>query len=239
MNKKNIYKISTPGGKHYFPPKGSSWRYSKDKFETLVEDNRIWFGKKGNNSPCPKIFLNEVREGLVATSWWNHQEAGHYQQSMRDMRDLMTEAVFPFPKPIKLITRLLKISTQSNDLILDFFAGSGTTGDAVMQLNAEDGGNRKFILVQWDEKIDKKKNTEAHKFCTDNGFEPVISSICIERLNRAGEKLKTEIETQNNGKLFDEKELPDIGYKVYSLEKKPQVIGDRGKQKFFSCRKQP
>ena len=121
-------------------------------------------------------------------------------------------------------------NTQKNDLILDFFAGSGTTGDAIMQLNQEDGGTRKFILVQWDEAI--KENTEAYKFCVENNFEPVISSITIERLNRAGDKIVKE----NESKLdFDEKKL-DIGYKVFSLTPKPKLAEtlDENQQPIFA-----
>ena len=102
---------------------------------------------------------------------------------------------FDFPKSVYLIQDILKICTKPDDIVLDFFAGSGTTGDAIMQLNTEDGGQRKFILVQWDEPI--KRNTEAYKFCKENDLEPVISSICIERLNRAGEKIKKEWEEKN------------------------------------------
>ena len=127
--------------------------------------------------------------------------------------------------------KILNISTESCDLILDFFAGSGTTGDAVMQLNAEDGGNRKFILAQWDEEIDEKKNAPAHKFCTENQLQPVISSITIERLNRAGEKIKAEIEQQNQTlSAQDKKPPPDIGYKVYSLRAKPNLMHEGNTQ---------
>ena len=124
--------------------------------------------------------------------------------------------LFDNPKPTELIKNVILSSTNKNDLILDFFAGSGTTGDAVMQLNKEDGGNRKFILVQWDENI--KEGTEAYKFCVENHFEPVISSICIERLNRAGEKLQKD----NEGNKLD------TGYKVFSLTEKPRIAEDEG-----------
>ncbi len=114
--------------------------------------------------------------------------------------------LFTNPKPTKLIKYLIKsIENNPNDLILDFFAGSGTTGEAVMQLNSEDGGNRKFILVQWDEAI--KENSEAYRFCTQNNLKPVISSITQERLIRAGQKL-------TKGNITDLSTL-DLGFKIF------------------------
>ena len=112
---------------------------------------------------------------------------------------------------------------DKNDIILDFFAGSGTTAHAVMQLNAEDGGNRKFILCQWDEPIDPKKSKPAYDFCIDNGFDPVISSITLERVNRAGDKIHAE----NKDKKID------IGYKVFSLIDKPRVNYDANHEPTF------
>ncbi len=118
------------------------------------------------------------------------------------------------------------LGMSNNDIILDFFAGSGTTGDSVMQLNAEDGGNRKFILCQIDEPIDPKKDKAAYDFCIENNLPPVISSITIERLNRAGEKIKKEIEEENEkNKMFEEykKQIPDIGYKVFDSVEAPKL----------------
>ena len=148
-------------------------------------------------------------------------DVGTNEDANKEQKGIFNDIVlFDNPKPTTLIKYLTSFICNKNDIILDFFAGSGTTGDAVMQLNREDEGTRKFILVQWDEAI--KENTEAYKFCVENKLEPVISSITIERLNRAGEKLKTEMA----GKLdFDNKKL-DIGYKVFSLTEKPKLAED-------------
>ena len=130
-------------------------------------------------------------------------------------------AMFDYAKPTSLVKYLTSLITFDDDIILDFFAGSGTTGQAVMELNAEDGGNRKFILVQIDEPI--KQDKPAYQFCKENNLPPVISSITIERLRRAGEKIKREIEEENNKKgLFEDnkKKIPDIGFKVYESERK-------------------
>ena len=123
---------------------------------------------------------------------------------------ILAENVFNDPKDVNVLEDILRLTTQKSDIVLDLFAGSGTTGEAVMILNAKDGGNRKFILVQIDEKI-KKKNPESHAFCIKNDFEPVISSITIERLNRAGNIIK------------DEHPDVDVGYKVFSLKQKPKI----------------
>ena len=148
---------------------------------------------------------------------------------------LATKKIFDYSKPLNFIKELLKSSTifNPNSIILDFFAGSGTTGHAVMKLNAEDGGNRKFILCQIDEPIAKDK--PAYQFCTDNNLEPVISNITIERLRRAGEKIKAEVEEENSKKgLFKEnkKQLPDIGFKVFDTVDAPKLALEDGKIAF-------
>ncbi|MCU0426761.1 MAG: site-specific DNA-methyltransferase [Candidatus Kapabacteria bacterium] len=140
---------------------------------------------------------------------------------------LFGSAVFSYPKPIGLIKRVISLIANSDDIILDFFAGSGTTGHAVMQLNAEDGGKRKFILCQKDEQI--KEDKPAYKFCLEHGLPPVISSITIERLRRAGEKIAKEIEEANTKEgLFDgdKKHVPDVGFKVFDSVEAPTLAVD-------------
>ncbi len=141
--------------------------------------------------------------------------------------------IFDYTKPITLITFLANFLTEETDIILDFFAGSGTTGHAVMQLNSEDNGNRKFILCQIDEPI--AENKPAYQFCKVHNLEPVISSITIERLRRAGEKIKTEIEEENKkAGLFkeDQKQIPDIGFKVFDTVSAPELELIDGKISF-------
>ncbi len=151
----------------------------------------------------------------------------------QQIKDLFNAKLFTNPKPLNLLKDFFEITTNKNSIILDFFAGSGTTGHAVMQLNAEDGGNRKFILCQIDEPIDKKK--EAYKFCVENGLEPVISSITIERLKRAGVKITKEIAEQNkkkSGELnFDNTDAErsrstDVGFKVFDSVNAPTLQVD-------------
>ena len=148
---KNIYEIETPSGRKVLPPTGYSWRLSRERFEEFVNDNRIWFGPKGDGVPRIKRFLSDVKDGVVALTLWTHQGVGHTQDAKKELKEVLHENERPFEtvKPIKLIDRILKLTTDKKKpyTILDFFAGSGTTLHATMQLNAEDGGNRQCILV--------------------------------------------------------------------------------------------
>lgn len=200
---KQIYEITGPTGKKFLPPSGYCWRFTKEKFEQMRADNRIWFGFDGNNSPVPKLFLSEVQDGVTPMTLWTFEEAGHNQIATREVRELFDGAVFTSPKPLKYITRYLQIGMNKNDFILDFFSGSATTAHAVMQLNAEDGGNRKFIMVQLPEKCDEK--SEAFKAGYGN-----ICEIGKERIRRAGKKIKEEnpLTTQDL----------DIGFRVLKLD---------------------
>src|SRR5690554_1300058 len=209
-SEKNDYTIKTPSGRIIDPPHGSCWRVSKEKLEELIKDNRIWFGKDGNNVPRLKRFLSEVQDGMTPITIWKHNEVGHNQEARQELKKLFDDrGYFDGPKPIRLIKRVCKIANLAEDaLILDFFAGSGTTGDAVMQLNAEDGGNRKYILVQLPETIDKKDKA-AYDFVTKElKAEPTIFEITKERLLRAAKKINQELDEKNK----------DLGAKIKSLE---------------------
>ena len=204
-SEKYDYPITTPGGRVVSPAHGSCWRVSKEKFQELVEDNRIWFGKDGNNVPRLKRFLSEVQSGMVATTLWLHSDVGHNQEGRQELKELFDDkGYFDGPKPNRLLQRILKIAnTQSNDIILDFFSGSATTAHAVMQLNAEDGGNRRYILVQLPEPTDPK--SEAYKA----GYK-TIAEIGKERIRRAGERII------DNGELKIDN--LDTGFKVFKLD---------------------
>ena len=140
------YPITTPSGRVVNPPNGTCWRCSREKFDELVNDNRIWFGKEGNNVPRIKRFLSGVKQGITPVTVWLHEDVGHTQSATQGLNKI--GVVFPNPKPHTLLKRILQIATEPDDLVLDSFAGSGTTAHAVLALNEEDGGNRKFILVE-------------------------------------------------------------------------------------------
>ncbi|MBF0585405.1 site-specific DNA-methyltransferase [Prosthecochloris sp. N3] len=183
----NDYPIKAPSGKIIEPPAGRCWSLSKKAFLERLEDNRIWFGPNGDNVPRIKRFLSEIREGMTPTSILFYKEVGHSQEGSQEVKKLLgDQGVFDGPKPVRLLRRLLTIANTDKDaLILDFFAGSSTTAHAVMQLNAEDGGNRKFIMVQLPEPCDAK--SEAFRAGYQN-----IAEISKERIRRAGKKIKDE-----------------------------------------------
>jgi adenine-specific DNA-methyltransferase len=157
------YKISTPSGRIVEPPTGRCWSLSKKAFFERLADNRIWFGSDGKSVPSIKRFLSELKfEGMAPTSIMFYKDVGHSQEGAKEVTALLEAGAFDGPKPLRLLTRLLTLDNLDKDsIVLDFFSGSGTTAHAVMQLNAEDGGNRKFIMVQLPEITDEK--SEAFK----------------------------------------------------------------------------
>jgi len=160
-----LYEIESPTGRRISPPSGTYWRYSRESFDRMQEENRIWWGKDGQGVPAVKRFLSEVKEGITPTTLWLHEDAGHNAEAKNEVRELLGElpAETLTPKPTRLIQRILQISTDKNSLILDSFAGTGTTGHAVLKQNIEDGGKRHFILVEMEEDIAKNVTTERVK----------------------------------------------------------------------------
>ena len=141
------YPITTPSGRVIIPSDSRSWITNEETFKQLVSEGRIWFGKTGSNVPRIKTYLSEVQQGSVCKTIWFRSEVGDTQEGTRDLKQVFEgKGVFTSPKPLKLLQRVLELATTQESIILDFFAGSGTTGHAVMKLNAEDGGNRRFIL---------------------------------------------------------------------------------------------
>ncbi len=203
-----LYEITTPSGRKVKPAEGRAWVYSKQKFKELCADNRITFGKSGNNKPCIKRFLTEVEKSkIVPKSVWLYQEVGENRNGRQEVKVLFDDkGFFDTPKPVSLLSRILQISSSnSNDIILDFFSGSATTAHAVMQLNGEDNGNRKFIMVQLPEETDEK--SEAYKA----GYK-TIADIGKERIRRAGQKI-----VEDNQDKEDINKL-DIGFRVYKTD---------------------
>ena len=214
INQDNVYQITTPSGRHVWPPKGYCWRLSPSTFNQYVSDNRIWFGNDGNNVPAIKRFLNEVKQTITPMTVWRYTEVGHSQDAQQKLKALFNgSAFFSYPKSVELIKRMLQLYSDNNSIVLDFFSGSATTAHAVMQLNAEDGGSRRFIMVQLPEPC--PEDSEAAKAGYKN-----ICEIGKERIRRAGEKIKTEVEEQNAQLKLDEepKKVPDIGFQVFKLD---------------------
>jgi adenine-specific DNA-methyltransferase len=154
---KGRYEIVCPSGRIIKgPPPGTFWRFSEKRFKELDADGRIWWGEKGENSPRFKRYLSDVRKGIVPRTIWLHTEAGNTQEAKKEINELLDFEDVPFqtPKPSKLIQRILAVATSDEDIVLDSFSGSGTTAHAVLKLNKEDGGNRRFILVEMEDYAD-------------------------------------------------------------------------------------
>lgn len=206
-----FYTITTPSGKEYKPTAGRCWALAKDTFDSLVKDNRIWFGSNGSSIPRKKVFLSEVN-GSNAWTWWTNKEVGHNQAGAKELKDILGATdIFENPKPSRLIKQILKIASKPGDLILDFFAGSGTTGHAVVSQNLKDAGNRQYILVQVPQATDENSNARRA------GFKK-ISDITIARNKAVADKVKSDYD----GRITtpeDEQQLNQLGFKVFTLAK--------------------
>ena len=204
--KSQFYTLVTPSGRQIDPPSGSCWRYTQEKMNEAIKDNKIWFGSDGNGVPRIKKFLDEGQQGLtVETIWWA-KEVGTNDSAKRELTKLFDNvAVFDTPKPYQLIKRMLQIATHNDSIVLDFFSGSAPTAQATIDINNEDGGLRKFIMVQLPEICDD--NSEAFKAGYRN-----IAELSKERIRRAGKKIKEE----NTGKEGIEK--LDVGFRVLKID---------------------
>lgn len=201
---KGTYPIWTPSGRVLQgPPPGTYWRFSEERFLELCDDDRIWWGSSGDGVPRVKRFLSEVKAGKVPQTLWKYSDVGHTQEAKKELLERVefssSDSVFDTPKPTRLIERMLQLSTDANsaDLVLDFFAGSGATGEAVWKLNREDGGDRRFILVQLPE---------------PTGYDDyeTVADITRARLNGAAAGLA-------GGPVAEDNPDPWLGFRSYKL----------------------
>jgi len=217
FSQSGVFPIKNPNTNfEYFPPEGSSWRGSKDTLKRWLDENRIFFGKDGKGAPQLKRYLREVQQGRVPTTWWNFQEVGHNDSANKEMQNLFeSKTPFDTPKPTKLLKQIFKIASNENDIVLDFFAGSGTTGHAIFDLNKEFGTSRKFILVQLPEIVKEKDPHYVSKYRK-------VSDVTIERNKRVVEKI-IESKKAEQPDLFTEENkeenLKGLGFKVFKLAK--------------------
>ncbi|GAA7550529.1 site-specific DNA-methyltransferase [Helicobacter pylori] len=215
----NKFKIINPLTNQEDPIPPGGFRYSKEKLQELIKDNRIHFHTDGS-LPTLKRYLDE-NHTQRPKSIMSDDQRPDYALLQELFNGIM---VFDNPKQMAFMQRIIEIATEKGDIILDFFAGSGTTAHAVMELNAEDKGNREFILVQIDEEI--KEDKSAYDFCKNvlKSTKPIISDITIERVKRAAQKI---IESSKDGGL-------DLGFKVYTLEDKAQITNDKEEITLFN-----
>jgi adenine-specific DNA-methyltransferase len=171
----DFYEITLPSGRKVLPAAGRSWSVPPESFQSLVKDNRIWFGPNGDSMPRTKRFLTEVADRVVPVTWLTRELSGDNQGGKRQLKLLFPEVmdIFETPKPVELVMTLVRMFCEPDDVVLDFFAGTGTTGDAVMRINAEEGTNRRFFLVQLPEPSAR------------TGF-ATIADLTKERLRRVG-----------------------------------------------------
>jgi len=194
-------------GKEIWPTRQRVWLFDREAHEQHVRENRIWWGSSGENFPRLKRFRSEVQDGIVPSTWWERTTAGDNQEARRELRALFSgiEDAFDTPKPVRLINRILEIGTsgKDEDIILDFFAGSCTTAQAVLQANRMNSGHRRFVMVQLPEPALK------------SGF-PTIAEIGKERIRRATQRMQAE----DAGKLTTGRDAPeDLGFRVFKLDR--------------------
>ncbi len=208
-----IYEITCPSGRVVEgPPPGTYWRMKKSKFLELDQDKRIWWGKDGNGTPRLKRFLADVRQGRVPQTLWTHTEVGHTQDAKKELLDHVTfeqtDNVLDTVKPVELIRRMLHLATKANDadVVLDFFAGSGSSGHATIAQNEEDGGNRRFVLVQLPEPLPKPETRLR-----------TIADITKSRVQRVIQKLN-DADAAAAPRLFEGRpKKTDRGFRVFKL----------------------
>lgn len=214
------YPIINPNtNEAHYPPNNGNWRFSKETMNQLLSNNEIFFGEDGKGRPKLKRFLANVKQGITYTSLWDFVPL-NTQGSVEMISLLGNISIFDNPKPVNLIREILKLGSYKDSIILDFFSGSATTAHAVMQLNAEDGGHRKFIMVQLPEVCDEKSEAAKAGYKT-------ICDIGKERIRRAGEKIKAEqgLAAQNLDTGFrvlklDESNMKDVFYAPEELSQK-------------------
>ncbi|MGO8374636.1 site-specific DNA-methyltransferase [Rhizobium ruizarguesonis] len=210
--KNGRYMIVGKTGKEFLPPPNSHWRYAEGDTKALMDDNRIWFGKAGDAQPNLKRFLRELDEGVKARTIWSHKDVGSNDTASREIKNLLkvNESPFSFPKPTSLVSRIIELGASSPDaIILDFFAGSGSTAHAVMLQNAKDQGKRRYILVQLPEPIDpdSREQKAASDFCDHIRKPRNLAELTKHRLRLAASKV------HENAPMFS----GDLGFRVFKL----------------------
>lgn len=208
------YPIKHPRtGDDVWPEEHAVWRYSKEKHEQIEAEDRLYWGPNlSYKKPRLKRYLNEVQQGIVPPTWWSFEECGHNDEAQKETAALLGQKVFSTPKPLRLIERMLSISGTKDGIILDFFAGSGSTAHATLKANAEDGGSRRFIAVQLPESVSKENAAQksAALFCEELGVAGNIAELTKERLRRAGKNLL-------NG-VHHESWRGDVGFRVVKVD---------------------
>lgn len=241
----NIYEIITPSGRSVYPPEGRSWLFNKTRFREFLDDNRIWFGKDGNNVPRIKRFLSEVKDGVVAQTLWTYQEVGHNQDAKKEIKNLFDgQAVFGTPKPEKLIQRIIQLGSNEGDLVLDFFMGSATTQAVAHKMNRQYIGIEQMDYIETVavERLKKVIDGEQGGISKDVDWQGGGSFVYCELKNDAQdfkESILKATTTEELLELFntaktssflsyrvDPKKLKEADFKELSLAEQKQVLSE-------------
>lgn len=210
---KGIYLVEAPSGKTISgPPQGRYWSVSKEKLEELDADGRIWWGPNQDRTPRRKTFLSEVKDGIVPRTIWSHEQAGHTQDAKKELNRIMDFfAEFVTPKPVKLLQRILQVATDRDSIVLDSFAGSGTTAHAVLKQNAEDGGERKFVLVEMEDYASSLTAERVRRVIrgSEAGGQPFLGAetgfdfyeLAGELFTALGERINPEVDKEALGRF--------------------------------------
>lgn len=203
-----MYEITSPSGKVFVPPEGRCWSMLESEFEKLKGEGRIYFGKSGDSQPGVIRYLSEV-EGVVPWTWWPHDETGHTDEARKEVRHYLgSSALFDTPKPVRLLSRILEIATGTSDIVLDFFAGSGTLAHAALEQNQRDGKGRKFLLVQLPEVLSDSIEAESRGFAS-------VADIAKQRIRNVCDELSKS--TSSDRLSPSEPRGLDLGFKVLKL----------------------
>ena len=207
-----MYEIKTPGGATYEPPPGRCWGNVEGRFLELRSQGRLWFGKDGKSRPRVKNYLSEV-SGLATWTWWTHKEAGNNQEAKRELNRIMGDSeaseAFATPKPVRLLQRILQVATDQDSIVLDSFAGSGTTAHAVLKQNAEDGGDRKFVLVEMEDYANTLTAERVRRVIRGEDGQPFLGKetgfdyyeLAGELFGALGERINSEVDKEALGRF--------------------------------------
>jgi len=196
-----LYPITLPSGRIVTPPSGRCWLLTKERYQEFIDDNRIWYGENGDAVPSVKKFITEVKDGMTPMTVWTYSEVGHTQDAKREIKELFPKSKLPFetPKPTKLLEKILSLKNNPNAIVLDSYAGTGSTAHAVLNLNKRDGGNRKFILVELEDYAEDitanrvKKAIRGYEF--DGNKKTVLKSYSINLTNlKKSQKIIEELD---------------------------------------------
>ena len=224
-----MYTITTPGGLQMHPPEGRCWRHLEEVYNELLSDGRLWFGSDGNGVPRKKTFLSE-KEGKGIWTWWANTEVGHTQEATQETAEILGKAVFDYPKPVRLVQRIIKLASDPDSIILDSFAGSGTTAHAVMNMNKADGGRRKFILVEMGDYADSITAERVRRVI--NGYGEGKNAVEGTGGSFSYYELGVPL-FQPDGMLNPEASLEDIRAYVFYSETRESLIPRSGPDPYF------